>query len=107
MKYTVLGDEYSERTIYHSFIYFCHNNPNITITDDLIALCGEIGSTVKSDAFGFKTLYNEVQEFFEKIDGPHPLENRIVLLKRDGFNFTNEAMINLSKFCKQAKNSKY
>lgn len=95
MKYTVLGNEYSERTIYHSFIYFCHNNTNITITDDLFALCGEIGSTVKSDAFGFKTLYNEVQEFFEKMDGPHPLENRIVLLKRDGFNFTNEAMVNL------------
>ena len=57
MKYTVLGNEYSERTIYHSFIYFCHNNPNVTITDDLIALCGEIGSTVQSDAFGFNFIF--------------------------------------------------
>ena len=95
MQYTVLGNEYSERTIYHSFIYFCYNNPNITFTDDLITLCGEMGSTIKSDAFGFKTLYNEVQEYFENMKGAHPLDSRIDLLKRDGFNFTNEAMVNL------------
>ena len=95
MKYTVLGSEYSERTIYHSFIYFCHNNPNINFTEDLITLCGEIGASINSDAFGFNTLYNETQEFFENMKGPHPLENRITQLKRDGFNFTNEAMVNL------------
>ena len=92
---TLLGNEYSERTIYHSFIYFCYNNPNITFTDDLITLCGEMGSTIKSDAFGFKTLYNEVQEYFENMKGAHPLDSRVDLLKRDGFNFTNEAMVNL------------
>ena len=36
-----------------------------------------------------------VVNFFENMKGPHPLENRITQLKRDGFNFTNEAMVNL------------
>ena len=95
MLYTILDSEYSERTIYHSFIYFCHNNPNISMTDAVITLCGEMGPTISSEQFAFNTLYNEVQDFFENMKGNHPLESRIVMLKRDGFNFTNEAMVNL------------
>jgi hypothetical protein len=101
MKYTTLNSEYSELTIYHSFMYFCKNNINIDMTREVVSLCGDMSPTIESDAFNFKTLGNEMQDYFDILgnsrqdDIPNPLEYRIQLLKRDGFTFTNESMINL------------
>ena len=100
MKYTILGSDYSEKTIYHSFLYFC-KNLNIRMTDEIGLLCGDVNSTVKSDEFSLKTLYNDIQNFFDALanskrkDEPDPWLSRIKLLKRDGFVFTNEALVNL------------
>ena len=100
MEYTTLKSHYSERTIYHSFIYFCANNPNIDMATDIITLCGDIDSTLQSDDFKLKTLYNEIEEYYEnlgsaKSDIPYPLDDRIAILKRNGYNFTNDALVNM------------
>ena len=37
------------------------------MTDEIGLLCGDVNSTVKSEEFSLKTLYNEIQNFFDAL----------------------------------------
>ena len=99
MKYTILGNSYGESTIYHAFVYFCKNNIQAIQNEAIRGLCGDIQPVIDSDEFSYKTLYIEIEEFFEKLGSknpvPDPIISRIEILKKNGFNFTNDALVNL------------
>jgi len=81
-KYPAILSEFSEKTIYMAFIYFCKFKTLIPIPEDLLPIC-----TSKPDT--------------ELINPNDSLDRIIQKLKEDGRNYTNEQFLRLIQIISQ------